>query len=58
LPDRARRRRPGADDGTPATAEGNVVDCGVRPGYLHSAYERILPVCEQAQRWETDVHLA
>ena len=37
------------DDGTAVLRDGNVVDCGLRPGYFRSAYERILPVCDQAE---------
>ena len=32
-----------ADDGMPAIRSGNIVECGLRPGYFRSAYERIVP---------------
>lgn len=47
-----------ADDGMPAIASGNIIECGLRPGYFRSAYERILPVCDQAEAWGTEVTVA
>ena len=47
-----------ADDGMPPLRNGNVIDCGLRPGYFHSDYERILPVCDQAEAWGTHVAIA
>ena len=47
-----------ADDGMPAIRSGNIVECGLRPGYFRSAYERILPVCDQAEAWGTHVSVA
>ncbi len=47
-----------ADDGMPAIRNGNVVECALRPGYFRSAYERILPVCDQAEAWGTHVTVA
>lgn len=47
-----------ADDGMPAIRNRNVVQCGLRPGYFRSAYERILPVCDQAEAWDTEVTVA
>ena len=38
-----------ADDGMPAIGAGNITECGLRPGYFRAAYERILPVCDQAE---------
>ena len=42
----------------PAIRNGNMVECGARPGYFRSAYERILPVCDQAEAWGTHVTVA
>ena len=47
-----------ADDGMPAVRHGKLTSCPTRPGYFASAYERILPVCETAQAWGTQVHIA
>ena len=47
-----------ADDGMPAIRSGNITECGLRPGYYRSAYERILPVCDQAEGWGTHVTVA
>ncbi len=47
-----------ADDGMPAIGSGNVVERGLRSGYFRSAYERILPVCDQAEAWGTHVTAA
>ena len=47
-----------ADDGMPAIRSGNVTECGLRAGYFRSAYERILPVCDQGEAWGTHVTVA
>lgn len=47
-----------ADDGMPAICNRNVIECGLRPGYFRSAYERILSVCDQAAEWDTHVTVA
>ena len=47
-----------ADDGMPVIRGGKIVECGLRPGYFRSAYERILPVCDQAEAWGTHVTVA
>ncbi|MDQ4049931.1 MAG: hypothetical protein M3131_11220 [Actinomycetota bacterium] len=47
-----------ADDGIPAIRSGNIVECGLRPGYFRSAYERIVPVCDQSMAWDTHVTVA
>jgi hypothetical protein len=41
------------DHGTPSMESGRMTDCGLPPGYFKRAYGRILPVCEQAERWGT-----
>lgn len=45
----ARAVKPVADDGMPDIRHGNMIQCGVRPGYFESAYERIAEVCELAK---------
>ncbi len=47
-----------ADDGMPAIRGRKIVECALRPGYFRCAYERILPVCDQAQAWDTHVTVA
>ncbi len=47
-----------ADDGMPAIRNGNIVECGLRPGYFRSAHERILRVCDEAAAWGTHVTVA
>ncbi len=47
-----------ADDGMPSIRNGNLTECGLRPGYFRSAYKRILPVCDQAEAWGTEVTVA
>ena len=47
-----------ADDGMPAVRHGNITSCPTRPGYFRSAYQRILPVCDTAEAWATQVHVA
>lgn len=41
------------DHGIPTTQMGQMTDYGLPAGYFGRAYERILPVCEQAERWGT-----
>jgi hypothetical protein len=41
------------DHGSPTIQAGRMTDCGLPPGYFERAYERVLPVCEQAERWGT-----
>ncbi len=47
-----------ADDGIPPIADARIIQCGLRPGYLRNAYERILPVCDHALAWNTHVTVA
>lgn len=46
------------DSGIASSRHGNIIDCGVRPGYFASSYEGIAEVCEQAIAWGTRVVLA
>jgi hypothetical protein len=39
------------DHGTATIESGGLVECGLPAGYFRRAHERILPVCEQAERW-------
>jgi hypothetical protein len=43
------------DHGTPTTETGRITDCGLPAGYFRRACQRILPVCEQAERWGSRV---
>lgn len=54
----ARACPPIADDGMADVRRGNVIDCGVRPGYFADAYEAIAEVCEVAIEWGAPVMVA
>ena len=44
--------------GGPGTGQALMIDCGVRPGYFESAYERIAEVAELAREWGVKVVVA
>lgn len=51
----ARACPPVDDTGMPDIRHGNVVSCGVRPGYFDDRYSGIAEVCEQAIEWGVQV---
>lgn len=54
----ARACPPIDDSGVRSSRHGNVIDCGIRPGYFADRYVGIAEVCEQAMTWGVEVVLA
>jgi len=46
------------DSGFAATQHGNMIDCGIRPGYFADCFDWIVEVCEQAKAWGSKVIVA